>query len=71
MTDAETAILAELRAVHERIASLTAELRVRRGRGRKRAQTRTAVIAASPVPMEHQPTELDMARARKFLRESK
>ena len=69
MTDAERAILTELRAVNTRIAALASEVRAGRSRGRKRAKSRVTVLAAADRPMDPQPTELDMARARKYLRD--
>lgn len=62
-------VLDELRAMREQLAALTSELRHRKQRAAKRVGTRRARIACdhAPDPL-YQPTELDIARARRALR---
>ena len=60
-------VLDELRALREQLAALTSGLRHRKQRAAKRVRNRRERIAREPDPL-YQPTELDIARARRALR---
>lgn len=62
-------VLDELRAMREQLAALTSELRHRKQRAAKRVRSRRERLSRErePDPL-YQPTELDIARARRALR---
>ena len=62
-------VLDELRALRAQLAALTSELRHRKQRASKRVRIRRERLAREhePDPL-YQPTELDIARARRALR---
>ena len=60
-------VLAELKLMREHLAALVDELKARKRKGTKRART-LASRAQSAELGGHKPTELEIARARRYLK---